>query len=122
VPDDLDQVLIRVRDCSARSPAFGSATRRITVANASDASVDFVVGAGTDVIGTVVDRNGRAVSGVTVMSDNAQYLASTTTGTDGHYQLRGLVPGSDAIDVVELGCSVDVTLIAGETMTVDVIC
>jgi protocatechuate 3,4-dioxygenase beta subunit len=74
------------------------------------------------VIGTVVDRNGRAVSGVTVMSDNAQYLASTTTGTDGHYQLRGLVPGSDAIDVVELGCSVDVTLIAGETMTVDVIC
>jgi hypothetical protein len=122
VPDDVDQVLIRVRDCSARSPAFASATRRITVSKTSDTSVDFVVGAGTDVIGTVVDRNGRAESGVTVMSDNAQYLASTTTGTDGHYQLRGLVPGPDAIDVAELGCSVDVTLIAGQTMTVDVTC
>ncbi|MEY2447259.1 MAG: Carboxypeptidase regulatory-like domain [Acidimicrobiaceae bacterium] len=122
LPDDVDQVLLIVRDCSPRSPAFAYTTRRIALTKSTDTAVEFLVADGTDVIGTVVDHNGRALSGATVMSDNAQYLAATTTDPNGHYLLRGLVPGPDAIAVPDLGCSLDVTLVAGQTMTVDIIC
>src|SRR5205823_2751715 len=111
-----------VRDCSSRSPGFASARKTIAVSHSDDTPVDFVVGDGTDVVGTVVDADGHPLAGVTVLSDNAQYLASTTTGTDGHYQLRGLTPGPDAIDVPARDCSVDVTLVARQTMTVDLSC
>jgi hypothetical protein len=122
VPDDVDQVLITVRDCSSGSPAFASASRRVALDKAADTSLEFTVDPGTDVTGTVTDGNGHAVPGVTVLSDNAQYLASTTTAADGRYRLRGLVPGPDAIDVPALDCSFDVNLIAGQVMTIDVTC
>ncbi|MEC0109262.1 carboxypeptidase-like regulatory domain-containing protein [Paenibacillus taichungensis] len=99
---------------------YGSYLRYVTVSYGNTIKMNLILPDVSDVNGTVVDEDGRAISGAKVTIDNFQ----TTTDSQGKYSMKQLYPGRSTISVEAkdyLRQSIEVILVKGPNNKFDFI-
>ncbi|MBN9105034.1 MAG: carboxypeptidase regulatory-like domain-containing protein [Propionibacteriaceae bacterium] len=76
---------------------------RFTIASASSVTQNFALVRGQTVAGTVTGDNGPLANVNVQLYSSGAYLWSTSTGSDGTYSIRGVVPGTYTVQFSNAG-------------------
>jgi len=116
----MDNLYPTTYQITASAAGYSSQSKSVTVASGASVTLDFVLGQPGAITGKVTTTAGAGISGATVSTNAGGY--STTTASDGTYQLSNVDPGTFAVTASKTGYdsqSKSATVSSGQTTTVD---